>query len=111
MVLISIKSMKELQEKIKIFCKEYNLDSPVEHRILDTMSELGEVAKEILKMSDYSRKPLKYRDELKSELGDLFYSIITIANSFDIDLEEALNMALEKYKKRLKKGSPSSEND
>ena len=68
------------------------------------MSELGEVAKEILKMSDYGRKPLKYRKELKSELGDLLYSIITIANSFDIDLEEALNMVLEKYEKRLKKG-------
>lgn len=75
------------------------------------MSELGEVAKEILKMSDYGRKPLKYRAELKSELGDLLYSIITIANSFDIDLEEALNMVLEKYEKRLKKGSAGSEND
>jgi hypothetical protein len=30
------------------------------------MSELGEVAKEVLKMSDYGRKPLKYRKELKS---------------------------------------------
>jgi hypothetical protein len=34
-----------------------------------------------------------------------------VANSFDIDLEEALNIALEKYKKRLKKGSAGSEND
>ena len=75
------------------------------------MSELGEVAKEILKMSDYGRKPLKYKEEIKSELGDLLYSIITIANSFDVNLEEALKMVLEKYKKRLKKGSAGSEND
>jgi len=52
--------MKELQNKIKKFCKEHNLESPIEHRVLDTMSELGEVAKEILKMGDYGRKPLKY---------------------------------------------------
>ena len=103
--------MKELQEKIKRFCKEYNLESPAEHRVLDTMSELGEVAKEILKMSDYGRKPVKYREELKSELGDLMYTVITIANSFDVDLEDALNIALEKYKKRLNKGSAGSEND
>ncbi|MEM5871838.1 MAG: MazG nucleotide pyrophosphohydrolase domain-containing protein [Candidatus Aenigmatarchaeota archaeon] len=103
--------MKELQNKIKKFCKEHNLESPAEHRVLDALSELGEVAKEILKMSDYGRKPLKYREELKFELGDLLYSIITIANSFDIDLEEALNMVLEKYEKRLEKGSVGSEND
>jgi len=103
--------MKELQDKIKKFCKEHNLESPAEHRVLDTMSGLGEVAKEILKMSDYDRKPLEYREELKSELGDLLYSVITIANSFDIDLEEALNRVLEKYEKRLKKSSAGSEND
>ena len=103
--------MKEIQEKIKKFCKENNLESPAEHRVLDAMSELGEVAKEILKMSDYGRKKIEYKEEIKSELGDLLYSIITIANSFDVDLEEALNMVLEKYKKRLSKGSPGSESE
>ena len=63
--------MRELQEKIKEFCQKHNLESPPEHRVLDTMSELGEVAKEILKMSDYGRKPLLYKEELKSEIGDM----------------------------------------
>jgi NTP pyrophosphatase (non-canonical NTP hydrolase) len=103
--------MKKLQEIIKQFCKQYNLESPPEHRVLDAMSELGEVSKEILKMTDYGRKPLEYRQELKSELGDLLFSVITIANSFDIDLEEALNMVLEKYEKRLEKGSAGSETE
>tara|TARA_Y100000034_G_C6907887_1_gene421902 strand:+ start:5390 stop:5701 length:312 start_codon:yes stop_codon:yes gene_type:complete len=103
--------MKELQEKIKKFCKENNIESPVEHRVLDTMTELGEVAKEILKMSDYGRKTIKYREGLKSELGDVLYSLITIANTFDINLEDALQQVLEKYKKRLKKGSVGSESD
>ncbi|MBU4000492.1 MazG-like family protein [Patescibacteria group bacterium] len=100
--------MKKIQEKIKQFCEENKMESPAEHRVLDTMSELGEVAKEILKMSDYGRKPLEYRKELKSELGDVLYSLITLANTFDIDLEDALNQVLEKYKKRLKKGSAGS---
>ncbi len=103
--------MKEIQEKIKKFCKKNNLESPAEYRVLDTMAELGEVAKEILKMSDYGKKPIEYRKELKSEIGDLLYSLITIANYFDIDLEDALNLVLEKYEKRLKKGSAGSEND
>ena len=103
--------MRKIQERIKKFCKENDLESPAEHRVLDTMSELGEVAKEILKMSNYGRKPIEYREELKSELGDVLYSLITIANTFDIDLEDALHQVLEKYEKRLKKGSAGSEND
>jgi len=103
--------MKNLQQKVKEFCKKSNLDSPIEHKLLDTMSELGEVAKEILKMTNYGRKPMEFREELKSELGDVLYSLITVANHFDIDLEEALQMILEKYKKRLEKGGAGSEHD
>lgn len=103
--------MKSLQEKVKNFCQKYNLQSSPEHQILDLVSEIGEVAKELLKMTNYGRKPLEYCDEIKTELGDALYSLITIANSFDVDLEEALKIVLEKYKKRLQKGSAGSEND
>ena len=103
--------MKDIQKKVKLFCENNQLNSPVEHRVLDTMSELGEVAKEILKMSNYGDHPIQYNDNLKVELGDLFYSIITIANVFDIDLEEALNEVLQKYEQRIRKGSPSSDNN
>jgi len=103
--------MKEVQQKIKEFCEEHNLESPPEHRLLDVMSELGEVAKEILKMTDYGRKPLEYREEVKSEIGDAIYSLITVANYFDINLDEALEMVLQKYEKRLEKGGAGSEND
>ncbi len=101
----------KLQKKVFNFCKKHNLESSPEHQVLDAMSELGEVAKEILKMSNYGKKPIKYREELKLEIGDLFYSLITIANSFNVDLEEALEMVLAKYEKRLKEGSAGSEND
>lgn len=101
--------MKELQEKIKKFCEENNMNSPTEHRALDVMFELGEVAKEILKMSDYGRGPVKLKEEIKLELGDVFYSLITLANNLNIDLEEALRIAIKKYENRLKNGSAGSE--
>jgi len=91
-------NLKEIQEKIKDFCKKYDIENPIEHRTLDLTSEIGEVAKEILLMTNYGNSKLKYRNEIKSELGDVLYSLITIANYFNIDLEEALNMVLEKYK-------------
>jgi len=103
--------MRRLQKEVSQFSQENNMLAPIEHRVLDAVSELGEVAKEILKMTDYGKKPLEYNSDIKGELGDVFYSLIGIANHFDIDLEEALNQALEKYKKRLKKGSAGSENE
>jgi len=103
--------MIEIQNRVKAFCKEYDIDNPIEDRILDAVSELGEVAKEVLKMTDYGNSPLQFRSEIKGELGDLFYSLITIANFFDINLEEAIDIALQKYRRRLLKGSPGSEND
>ncbi len=103
--------MKKLQKRVKKFCEDNDMESPVEHRVLDTISELGEVSKEILKMSNYGRKPFECNKEIKVELGDTLYSLITVANSLNIDLEDALKMVLEKYEKRLKKGSADSENN
>lgn len=104
-------NLHELQEQIKDFCAEHRLESPPEYRLLDAVSELGEVAKEILKMSDYGRKPIQYREDLQVELGDLLYSLITLANSFDIDLDESVQLALAKYRKRLIRGGAGSEHD
>ena len=102
--------MKKLQAKVKQFCQENKMESPIEHRVLDTLSELGEVAKEVLKMSNYGQKPLEYRAEIKAELGDVLYSLITIANAFEVDLEEAVHQSIDKYQQRLdKKGSAGSE--
>ena len=53
-------------------------------------------------MSNYGIKKIEFRAEMKNELGDVFYSLITVANSVNIDLEEALNTAIKKYEKRLK---------
>lgn len=87
------------------------MEAPIEHRVLDTLSELGEVAKEILKMSNYGKQAIEYRNNLQWELWDVFYSLITIANTFDIDLEESLKQVLQKYEKRLQKWSAGSENE
>ena len=103
--------MKDLQNKVGKFTKGNGLESPIEHQVLDIMSELGEVAKDILEMSDYGRKEFEYREEIKQELGDVLYCLIKIANYFDVDLEDALKIVLEKYEKRLEKGSAGSEND
>lgn len=103
--------LKTLQQKIKDFVNKNNLDSPTEFRVLDLVSETGEVAKEILKMTNYGNAELKINDEVKLELGDTLYSLIVVANKLDVNLDEALNLVLQKYEKRLSKGSAGSESD
>lgn len=100
-----------LQKKVEEFCKKNNLKTNPEYLVLDLVSETGETAKELLKSSEYGRKPSNKNKEMELEIGDAFYSLITIANHYNINLEEVLENVLQKYEKRMKKGSPGSENE
>ena len=104
-------TIQELQDRVREFVEKHKLDSPPEFRVLDLVSEVGEVSKEILKMTGYGTKPLQKDEEIKSELGDVLYSLIVVANKFDINLGEALDLVLDKYNRRLEKGSAGSEAD
>ncbi|HBI34441.1 MAG TPA: nucleotide pyrophosphohydrolase [Candidatus Moranbacteria bacterium] len=102
----------EFQEKVKMFMDENKMNNPIENRVLDLFDEVGEVAKEVNKMSSYGTKKPEFREEIIMELGDAFYSLITVANYYDVDLLNSLSMAVEKYEKRIKKGGHAgSEND
>ena len=103
--------MEAVQSRIREFCKKHDLDASPEHRMLDAVSEFGEVAKELLKMSSYGRREPVFREEIRSELGDVLFSLIALANSLDVNLADALDAVLFKYEKRLVKGSAGSEND
>ena len=106
------KMTNEFQEKVKKFMDKNNMNNPIENRMLDLVDEIGEVCKEINKMSSYGTKEPEFREEIIMELGDAFYSLITVANYYDIDLSNALNIAIEKYEKRIKKWWHAwSEND
>lgn len=101
--------MNDLQKKVRNFCQSNNLNSSIEHRMLDLTSEVGELAKELLKISNYGSKPIEFKPEFQEELGDVFYSLITVANYFNIDMSNALEEALKKYQKRAEKGNIGSE--
>ena len=70
----------------------------------------GRIDKESINqyISEETNKALA-RSQLQE--GDLLFSIVCLANHYDVDLEKALEIALEKYKKRLKKGSAGSEGE
>ena len=93
--------MNSIQEKVDELIKKYNLESSVEIRFIDLISELGELGKEILKGNEYGKKDLCNTENLESEIGDTFFSLICVANGLNIDLQNALDNVLNKYENRF----------
>ena len=89
------------QSKVARFVEAHQIDASVEHRLLDLVSELGEAAKAALKQTDYGRKEFQPSAEWTDELGDTLFALICLANTTGVDLEEALDRVMEKYRDRL----------
>ncbi len=97
------------QQKVARFVEENKLETAVQTRLLDLVSEVGELCKEALKGSDYGQTSFEPTEEWESELGDAFFSLICMANTTGVNLETALNIVLTKYEKRIsRKGEAGS---
>lgn len=100
----------EIQREIERFINEKGLDSTLYVRVIDLVSEVGEMAKEVLKGSEYGKRTFKSNENLESEMGDILFSLICLANITDINLEDSLKKVLNKYEKRFSiKGNIGSE--
>lgn len=91
----------EVQDLIKKFTEDKNINSPVGVRIIDLASEVGELSKEVLKGSNYGNKEFEKTGEWDSEIGDVLFSLICIANQTETNLENCLKCVLDKYEKRF----------
>lgn len=90
-----------LQQRVRDFVAVYDLETDVATRLLNWMSEVGEVAKEALISTDYGSASFQPSENWADELGNAFFSLICVANTTGVDLEAALLRALMKYRKRL----------
>lgn len=95
-----------MQNKVKEFNNERNCHlkpMPLHARLLDTQSEMGELVKEYLNGTNYGTKDFVLTDNFLMEYGDVLYCMLSLANELDIDAEKCLDMAIEKYQKRIDK--------
>jgi NTP pyrophosphatase (non-canonical NTP hydrolase) len=93
---------KAWQQQVAAFAQQHDLlHAPATHA-LDLVSEVGEVAKEILLATDYGQKPPQFRPELAGELGDALYSLLVLAEACGVDIGKALDNTLKKYHQRLR---------
>ena len=89
------------QEVVRDFVRQHGLLHTPETHALDLVSEVGEVAKEVLKSTDYGQRPFAPTPELADELGDALYALAALADSCGVDLEQSLEGVLHKYAARL----------
>jgi len=95
--------MTNWQTRATQFAQKHNLTRSPGVYALDLLSELGEVAKEILQATDYGKRPFDTQSthsDLAGELGDTLYSLCLLAHAANIDLEDALTNTLSKYEQR-----------
>lgn len=74
---------------------------PESARVLDIQSELGELAKEVLKSSKYGTQEFCVSENFEMEFGDVLYSILSLAEEVGVDAECCLKKALKKYQDRI----------
>lgn len=87
--------------RVSEFNDEHGLAMAPEHRLLDLESETGELAKELLKASEYGESEFEPTEGFEDEFGDVYYSLLSLAAECGIDPEEALESSLEKYRERF----------
>ncbi|WP_078432798.1 nucleotide pyrophosphohydrolase [Metabacillus halosaccharovorans] len=96
--------MKDLQKEVDDYIGQFKEGyfSPLAMMARIT-EEVGELAREI--NHSYGEKPKKTSEEEKKteeEIGDVLFVLICLANSLQIDLEQAHNLVLEKFNTRDK---------
>jgi NTP pyrophosphatase (non-canonical NTP hydrolase) len=96
--------IKEYQDKLDVLLQGY--EKPYWSPLSNTahlVEEVGEVARVMNHLyGDKPKKPTEEPDDLAGELGDVFFTLVCIANAEGIDLEDQASKAIEKLTVRDK---------
>lgn len=99
----------DAQQQVARFVADHDLDAPPAYRLLDLVSEVGELSKDAVESTDYGTRPDAVAIEA-DEIGDALFSLLALADALDVDAGEALDASLSKYERRLAEtGDPGSD--
>lgn len=97
-----MKTMEDLQREVDEYISQFKEGYFSPLAMLARLSEeLGELAREVNHY--YGEKPKKSTEKentVEEELGDLLFVLICFANSLNINLEEAHDRVIEKFRTR-----------
>ena len=90
----------DAQSRVAEFVAANDLEAPAAYRLLDAVSELGEVSKAVCTSSGYGDDPGSVSIPA-DELGDALFALLALCEELDVDAAAALETSLEKYARRL----------
>jgi len=96
------KTLKDIQSEIDNWIQKHGGYWPPLSMLSAIMEEVGEVAREINFLEGHKPKKsiVKRGSNLGEELADLIFSVICLANCYEIDLTDKLKNVLRKYTQR-----------
>ncbi len=98
-------NLLELQEWVRADWEQHSPVRPDPHmQLLYLFEELGEMAEAIRQRSG-QKEHATHTTDLGEEMGDVLVALATVANNYQVDLEEAFEKARAKIEARHKLGT------
>ena len=97
-------SLAKLQKSVNSWVNQYKIGyfKPLEIMVRLT-EEIGELAREILhRYGPKKKKSSERKQEVGDEIADIFFTLICLANSLDIDLDRSFERMMKKLYTRDK---------
>jgi len=91
-------SLSQNQKEVDEWCQQYKIPYWQPHEIITRLAEeVGEVAREVNHLyGPKKKKPTEQTAELGEEMADVIFTLICLANSKNIDLDEAFKKVIDK---------------
>ena len=94
-------TLKEMQQQVDTFIQKHGGYWTPLSMLASITEEVGELAREINALEQIKiKKPSEPPQSIGEELADTFFSVICVANYYDIDLAHEFEYVMDKYQKR-----------
>ena len=94
-------TLKEMQKLVNDWISQFEEGYwPPLSMLASIVEEVGELSREINNFEGFKKKRSQEETSLALELGDVIFSLVCIANYYDVDLEEAFQLVMKKYTAR-----------
>lgn len=97
-----MKTIRDVQQEVDTYIGQFKEGyfKPLA-QLARLTEELGELAREVNHhYGEKKKKTTEIEREIEEELGDVFFVLISFANSLNIDLENAFNRVMRKFATR-----------
>ena len=90
----------KVQKLVRQFTLNHSMDAEVQIRVLELVAKVGNLANDALLGTAQGTAEFQKTDEWNTIVGDIFFTLICLANDSKTDLEDTLRQALTRYEKK-----------